>query len=241
MSDLLLEFYSEEMPASFLEDSANHIKNLLKNRLLKDNINIEKDSCFFTPKRITIIFYGLKLEVGKSKDFIKGPSYNSSAKAVDGFAKSFNTVKEKLIIRETEKGKYYFFKNNNKPNISYLLTSILDTELKRITWKKSMKWGNNKLKWARPLKNILCIFNNRKLVFQLEHLQSSDTTVKENLLVEKKYKVKSIDHYLDLMRDFDVMINQQERERKIIDDSKVAIKNKELAIHSDEKLLREVR
>ena len=73
-----------------------------------------------------------------------------------------------------------------KPNISYLLTSILETELKRITWKKSMKWGNNKLRWARPLKNILCIFNNRKLIFQLEHLQSTDTTVKENLLIEKK-------------------------------------------------------
>ena len=108
MSDFLLEFYSEEMPASFLEDSANHIKNLLKNRLLKENINIEKDLCFFTPKRIVVIFYGLKLEVGKSKDFIKGPSYNSSEKAVEGFAKSFNTVKEKLIIRETEKENIIF-------------------------------------------------------------------------------------------------------------------------------------
>ena len=101
MSDFLLEFYSEEMPASFLEVSANHIKNLLLNRLSKENINVEKDICFFTPKRIAIIFYGLKLEVGKSKDFIKGPSYNSPEKAVVGFAKSFNTVKEKLIIRES--------------------------------------------------------------------------------------------------------------------------------------------
>ena len=54
MSDFLLEFYSEEMPASFLEVSANHIKNLLINRLLKENIKVEKDSCFFTPKRIAI-------------------------------------------------------------------------------------------------------------------------------------------------------------------------------------------
>ena len=73
--------------------------------MLKDNINIEKESCFFTPKRITVIFYGLKLEVGKSKDFIKGPSYNSSEKAVDGFAKNhLILLKKKLIIRETEKG-----------------------------------------------------------------------------------------------------------------------------------------
>ena len=93
-------------------------------------------------------------------------------KQLVGFAKSLNTVKEKLIIRETDKGKYYFLKNNNKPNILNLLTSILETELKKITWKKSMKWGNHKLKWARPLKNILCLFNNKKVIFKLEHLNS---------------------------------------------------------------------
>ena len=64
----------------------------------------------FYTERITIIFYGLKLELKKSKDLIKGPSYGSPEKAVVGFAKSFKTVKEKLIIRETEKGKYYFLK-----------------------------------------------------------------------------------------------------------------------------------
>ena len=76
-----------------------------------------------------------------------------------------------------------------------------------------MKWANYNLRWARPLKNILCIFNNKKLIFQLEHLKSSDTTVKEDLLIEKKYKVKSVFHYLDLMKDFDVMINPR-REKK---------------------------
>ena len=73
----------------------------------------------------------------------------------------FNTVKEKLIVRETDKGKYYFFKNEIKPDIFNLLTLILEEELKRMTWKKSMRWSNYNLKWARPLKNILCIFNNK--------------------------------------------------------------------------------
>ena len=76
---------------------------------------------------------------------------DSPDKAIMGFAKSFNTVKEKLIIRETDKGKYYF-KNDIKPNILKLLTSILEAELKRVTWKKSMKWANHNLRWARPLK-----------------------------------------------------------------------------------------
>ena len=240
MSDFLLEFYSEEMPASFLEDSANNIKNLLKNGFLKENIYTKKEYCFFTPKRITLIFYDVRLELKKTKDLIKGPSYGSPDKAIIGFAKSFNTVKEKLIIRETDKGKYYFFKNDIKPNILTLLTSILEAELKRVTWKKSMKWANHNLRWARPLKNILCLFNNKKVTFKLEHLNSTDCTVKEGLLVEKKYKVKSVQHYLNLMKKFNVMINQKEREKRIISEGRILVEKKELAMHKDEKLLREV-
>tara|TARA_B100001989_G_scaffold70677_1_gene48076 strand:- start:1510 stop:3597 length:2088 start_codon:yes stop_codon:yes gene_type:complete len=240
MSDFLLEFYSEEMPASFLEDSANNIKKLLKNAFLKENIYTQKEYCFFTPKRITLIFYDVRLESKNTKDLIKGPSYGSPDKAIIGFARSYDTVKEKLIVRETDRGKYYFFKNNIKPNILNLLTSILEAELKRVTWKKSMKWANHNLRWARPLKNILCLFNNKKVAFRLEHLNSTDSTVKEGLLVEKKYKVKSVQHYLDLMKEFNVMINQREREKRIISEGRILVEKKELAMHKDEKLLREV-
>ena len=240
MSDFMLEFYSEEMPASFLEEASNNIKNLLKSRFLKESIYIGKEYCFFTPKRITIIFCDVKLELKSSKELIKGPSYNSPEKAIIGFAKSFNTIKEKLIVSETDKGKYYFFKNDTKPNIVNLLTSILEIELKRLTWKKSMKWGNHNLRWARPLKNILCIFNNKKITFRLDHLNSSNMTIKEDLLVEKKYKVKSVQHYLDLMQEFDVMVNPEERKKIIVDEGKTIVEKKGLLMYQEEKLLREV-
>merc|ERR1712225_171655 len=106
-------------------DCVINIKNLIKNRFIKENIKLEK-----------------------SKNLIKGPSYESPAKAVIGFAKSFNTEKNNLIVKNTDKGKYYFFKNTKKPNIKNLLASIIETELKRVTWKKSMKWGNNNLRWG---------------------------------------------------------------------------------------------
>ena len=63
-------------------------------------------------------------------------------------------------------------------------------QLKKITWKKSMRWGNNNLKWARPLKNILCLYDNKKLSFSFGHLLSNDKTLKDNYLNEKYYKVK---------------------------------------------------
>ena len=82
-----------------------------------------------------------------------------------------------LIIKNTEKGKYFFFNNTKKPNLKKLLQTILETELKKIAWKKSMKWGANNLRWARPLKNILCLFENKKkLLFSFGHLSSTDFT-----------------------------------------------------------------
>ncbi|MDC3024292.1 glycine--tRNA ligase subunit beta [Alphaproteobacteria bacterium] len=240
MSDFLLEFYSEEMPASFLEEASKNIKSLLKNRFLKESINFQNEYCYFTPRRITIIFSNLKLDQKKSKEVIKGPNLNSPDKAIIGFAKSFNTTKEKLFVEETDKGKYYFFKNYSKTNISDLLSSILESELKRITWKKSMKWGSYNLRWARPLKNILCLYNNKKIKFKLEHLISSDNTLRESLLKEKIYKVKSVGHYLRLMKNFDVMINPKEREKKVISQSKAILSKKKLIMHRDDRLMKEV-
>ncbi len=60
MTDFLIEFYNEEMPASFLKDCVINIKNLIKNRFIKENIKLEKEDYYFTPKRMTIIFYNLK-------------------------------------------------------------------------------------------------------------------------------------------------------------------------------------
>ncbi len=240
MADFLLEFYNEEMPASFLKESVINIKNLIKRRLIKENIKIEKEDYFFTPKRIVIVFFNLKLEYEKSKDLIKGPRYDSPEKAIVGFAKSFNTKKNKLIIKNTEKGKYYFFKKNNRPNIKNLLVTIIEAELKRVAWKKSMKWGNNNLKWARPLKNILCLYDNKKLTFNIGHLLSTNQTIKDDQLTEKQYRVKSIEHYYSLMKKFDVIISQKERKKKILLDGKRILRKKKLIMKQDEELLNEV-
>ncbi len=240
MTDFLLEFYSEEMPASFLERTVENIKSLIKDRLEKENIKVKNENYFFTPKRITIIFYGLKLEIESSKNLIKGPRYDSPEKAVIGFAASLKTKKSNLIIKNTEKGKYFFFNNTKKPNLKKLLQTILETELKKIAWKKSMKWGANTLRWARPLKNILCLFGNKKLLFSYGHLLSTDFTFELHKLADKKHKVKSVRHYFSLMKQFGVMISQEERRKNILLDIEKSTNKKNLFIKKDINLLHEV-
>ena len=86
MSDFLIEFYNEEMPASFLKESVENIKNIIKGRLIKENIKFEKEECFFTPKRISIIFLNLKIAQERSKDLIKGPRFGAPDIEIIGFA-----------------------------------------------------------------------------------------------------------------------------------------------------------
>ena len=62
MNDFLIEFYNEEMPSSFLEESVINIKDLIKDRFLKEKIKLEKEYCYFTAKRITIIFCNMKID-----------------------------------------------------------------------------------------------------------------------------------------------------------------------------------
>ena len=240
MNDFLIEFYNEEMPSSFLEEAVISIKDLIKDRFLKEQIKLEKEVYYFTPKRITIIFYNMRIKFDEERNFIKGPRYNSPEKAVIGFAKSLNTKKNNLVIRETEKGKYYFFKGSKKPEIKKLIISALETELKKVTWKKSMKWGTNTLRWARPLKNILCLYNNKKIPFSLGHLESNDKTYKDHNVSEKLYRVNSVEHYFNLMNSFEVMIKQEDRKEKILADAEKILEKKKLTMKNDNELLKEV-
>ena len=100
--------------------------------------------------------------------------------------------------------------------------------------------GANNLRWARPLKNILCLFGNKKLLFSFGHLSSTDFTFKLHKLADKKYKVNSVSHYFSLMKQFGVMISQEERRKNILLDIEKTTYKKNLFIKKDIKLLHEV-
>ena len=103
-----------------------------------------------------------------------------------------------------------------------------------------MKWGTYNLRWARPLKNILCLYDNKKLSFRFGHLLSNDKTINCPLLSEKYYKVSSIKNYFRLLDKFQVIISQQDRINKILLDGEKICNKRKLSIKKDLKLLHEV-
>ena len=111
----------------------------------------------------------------KSKE-IKGPNINAPDIALEGFMRSNNISKKDLFKHETEKGEFYFFKTQSKKLSTHDLLRRVSAPLalKKIQWKKSMKWGDFNLNWGRPLKSILAIFDKKKLTFNFHHLSSSN-------------------------------------------------------------------
>ena len=187
MSEFFLELFSEEIPSSLQknlrEDLLGSFNKFFNERL----ISYKKGSSFSTPNRLIILFDGLQKQVVLKSEEIKGPNINAPEIALEGFLRSNNISKKDLYKKTIDKKEFYFFKTKlRKLNTYELLEEFVPKTLEKIQWKKSMKWGNYNLKWGRPLKSILAIFDKKKLTFDFHHLCSSNTTFIDKEFEEKK-------------------------------------------------------
>ena len=110
MNDLLIEFYSEEMPASILKDSAQFINILLHKEIEREKIKFKLSDFYYSPTRLIFLIKNIIVERELENELVRGPSVKSNEKAVIGFARSLNTPVNNLITMNTPKGEYYFCK-----------------------------------------------------------------------------------------------------------------------------------
>ena len=239
MPNFLLELMSEEMPASIIESSAVSIEQLFCNSFKKNSLTFDSHNIYFGPKRITLIFFNLKNVIDEA--YIKGPNVKASTNAVEGFAKSHKVSLQDLDIKETEKGNYYIIKKKITLNDTIIsLQNILEINLAKIPWKNSMRWGNGTLKWVRPLKNILCLYGERKIRIDLLGHSSQNFTLQSDLFNEKKISIKSFKDYEQKLKKINIFFNQIERKKIILRESEKIIKRKDLKFILDQNLIDEV-
>ena len=242
MPDLFLELFSEEIPSNLQKNARN---NLLQN--FRDFFEQEKiihkseGKVFSTPNRLIILFDRIDAEIHRKSEYIRGPNINAPEKALDGFIKSNKIEKKNVFEKQTEKGKFYFFKKPAKKiqTIDLLNKNIPDL-LSKISWKKSMKWGDFDLYWGRPLKSILAIFGNIKLNFKFHHLRSSNSTFLDKEFEEKIKVFSSYKSYESYLKKSGIIIDHNKR-KKFIEKELSKISNKKnLEIQINDKLLDEV-
>ena len=241
MSEFFLELFSEEIPANLQKNARENLLQNFKDFFEKKNISFSKNLSFSTPNRLLILFEGIKPEIKQKEEEIRGPKIDAPEKALDGFLRSNNFQKKNLYQKENDKGTFYFVKKLPKTiKISELLNENIPSILDGISWKKSMKWGDFQLYWARPLKSILAIFNNKNLLFKYHHLQSSNLTFVDKDFEDKKKSFNNFKLYIDYFKKSQIVIDQNKRKKFIELELLKKSKRKNLTIEISDKLLNEV-
>ena len=242
MSEFFLELFSEEIPSKLQVNARKSLQENLKKFFEENEIFIKgKFNIFSTPNRLVVHIDKIIKQISKKSEEIRGPNTISPDKALEGFLRSNNINKSQVFIKKTEKGEFYFYKKpSHKLNTADLLKESIPNVLSKITWNKSMKWGDYNLFWGRPLKSILCIFDGKKLDFNFNHIISSNTTFVDKELEEKTKNFNSFKSYNSFFKSLGIIIDHEKRKSFISNEIIKLSTKKKLNINLEKKLLDEI-
>ena len=159
--NLLLEFFSEEIPARMQLNSETQLQNLFIKSLTQRDITFESFKTYSGPRHLSIIIKNIELKQKDQKNEKRGPRFDANQKAIDGFLKSNHLKLNDTFVKETKNGKFYFHSKMVKgQKTDEILPDIINEVVNGFVWPKSQRWANTDLKWARPLRNILLLLND---------------------------------------------------------------------------------
>ena len=243
--DCLIDFLSEEIPANMQIFLEKEIKFLFEKELANFMILFEKIQVFSSPRHLSILLTDMQSSQRDQTFEIKGPKIDSPAIAIEGFLKSNKAKMHQLKINKTSKGEFYFYNKFSKgEKTSNLLSEIIQKVCTSINWPKSQRWGYSDFKWGRPLRNIMVIFDNKKIKGGIR-ISASETLEFKNYTFGhrsefKKIKVKCPKDFVSIMKKSKVFVKRIDRKKIIEDQITKTTKKLNLTFHSDEDLLNEV-
>lgn len=241
MAELLLELYSEEIPAGMQVRAAEELKTALKNRLTLEDIKTKSIETYVTPQRLIAVVGGLPTEIKASSAEKRGPRIDAPEQAIEGFLKSTGLKKNQLEKRKTQKGEFYFaVTKQDARSIDDDLVVMLQDIISSFSWPKSMRWGGHTIRWVRPLHNILCIFNKKTLPVKFGHLKANNKTRGHRFLHNKEITVEEFKDYQSQLEKAKVIVCFEERKKQIEEQAKEVASTYGLDVKEDIGLLNEV-
>jgi glycyl-tRNA synthetase beta chain len=241
MAELLIEFYSEEIPAGIQESSVRNFQSILLKNFVEAGLGYKNSETFWSPMRLVVYVDGMAL---KSKDVEvdnRGPRVDAKEMAISGFAKGFGITIKELIKEETGKGTFYFYKHKKKGvNAQIIIESAIKNLILNFPWKKSMRWGSNNIRWIRPLHKILCVFDGVPIKFNIENINSDSTTYGHRYISPDKITIKNKDDYIKKLLNSNVLVDANSRKERILKEGKDLASKFDLIFKPEKFLLEEV-
>ncbi|MGO4286341.1 glycine--tRNA ligase subunit beta [Bosea sp. TAB14] len=253
MPDLLLELFSEEIPARMQRKAADDLKKLVTDALVERGLLYEGAKAFVTPRRLTLHVAGLPVRGRDVREERKGPRVGAPDAAVQGFlrAAGLASLDQATIVSDPKKGDSYVA-IIEKPGQETLaaIAEIVPAVIRAFPWPKSMRWGKASaagasLRWVRPLHSILCTFgaeteDTEIVPFEVDGIVSGNVTHGHRFLAPGPITVRRLDDYVSSLEKAKVVLDADRRKEIILADAKNLAFAQGLELIEDEGLLEEV-
>ncbi len=241
MSELLLELFSEEIPARLQSKAAEDLKALVTNGLVEAGLVYEGAQVHATPRRLVLSVEGLNARAADTREERKGPKVDAPQAAIDGFLRSTGLSLEQLTKQDDKKGAFYVavIKKDGRAATDVIATLVPDV-IRKFPWGKPMRWGSGQLKWVRPLQSILCTFDGEVVPFDVDGFKSGNTTKGHRFLAPDVIRASRFEDYSLALNKAKVIVDASARMEHIRADAKALAFAQGLEMIEDESLLREV-
>lgn len=220
MTALLLELLTEEIPAGMQETGAQALEREVMKRLEEAGLKAESSRCLWTPRRTSVIARGLPAETPPRNEERRGPRVSAPEKALEGFLRSAGVDRDSLETRgEGEAAAWYAVISHPAVSLESHLAEAVPDALRAVRWPKSMRWREGGLRWARPIRSLLCVVEDdqgcRPVSIKLDEIESSGFTRGHPVLASDWYEVKSVDSYEKDLRQAYVIADAGDRRKSI--------------------------
>jgi glycyl-tRNA synthetase beta chain len=245
MPDLLIELFSEEIPARMQARAADDLRKLVTDGLVEAGLTYAGAAAFSTPRRLTLAIDGLTGESRAVREERKGPKVGAPDAAIDGFLRGAGITRDALEIRDDKKGQTYFAVIE-KPGrkAAEIIAEVLDTTVRNFPWPKSMRWGSGNLRWVRPLHSIICLLSDESgaevVPLTIDGITAGKTTRGHRFLSPDAFTVTSFADYEAKLKRAHVILRADDRAETIWNEAQQQAFALGLELVEDRGLLAEV-
>ena len=212
MPELLIELFSEEIPARMQQRAAEDLRALVTNSLVEAGLAYEGAQAHGGPRRLVLSVEGLNAKAADVAEERKGPRVDAPQAAIDGFLKSTGMNLGQLTVQDDKKGKFYLAVTRRSGRAAPdIIANIVPGIIGNFPWPKSMRWGSGALRWVRPLHSIVCTFDGEVVPFTIEGIASGNVTRGHRFMGSPHIEVRRFEDYAQKLYDNKVVVDAQAR------------------------------
>jgi glycyl-tRNA synthetase beta chain len=241
MADLLIELFSEEIPARMQPKASDALKRVITDALNAAGLTFGSADAYATPRRLALHITGVPTSTPDISEERRGPSTSAPEKALAGFMRGAGVTRDQLEEREGKKGTFFYAKIEKPGRAAReVIAEAIGATVRNFPWPKSQRWGTGSLRWVRPLHSILCVFDGEAIHFDIDGIKAGNITQGHRFMAPGDFTVTGFDDYKQQLLDHKVILDPVRRATLIADAAHTLASAAGLELVEDLGLLAEV-